>query len=269
MSLKTPDLYEHHRVNLSSHIGKIANLTFDKAIIFFIPKVADKGINPESLSCTIVQVIDRGEWGKEEVSITVDASSLKNRKYREFDLNTDGYPYSLKILPVSGCRLAVLDFYFDPDFNSVNYPMPTNNPINFTGLTPADIAAGVLAASPQLAAQIAAETNNVLTAQEQQKTARSTKDHTFTITAWTGDANNHVILGDDKSRLGLKALNLGNNRVHIDLGDPSGKSFATRDEYIDKNGTFDASTVERTLPLIMYLDANKPSQDVSVTEFFP
>ena len=117
--LRPPTEYESTRVELSNRVAKVENLFFDSAIIFFTPKVANKGVDLASLQCTIVQITDRGEWGKEEEEFTVDASSISNRKYRLFDLNTDA-EYSLKILPPPELRMGILEIYFDPT-QSINY----------------------------------------------------------------------------------------------------------------------------------------------------
>jgi hypothetical protein len=120
-----------------THLAKIDNLFFDSAIIFFVPKVADKGVDLANLQCTIVQITDRGEWGKEEETFTVDASSFDNRKYRSFDLNTDA-EYSLKIIPPPELRMGILEIYFDPTIstqsNMAVVNNPSDNPIDFSAV---------------------------------------------------------------------------------------------------------------------------------------
>ena len=130
--LRPPSDYKLTKVDLTSHPTKINNLLFDTAVILFVPKVANKGVDLTTLVCEIVQIIDRGEWGKEEVSFTVDASSFSNRKRREFDLTADA-EYSLKILPPPELRMGILEIYFDPDSLSTNHQdsimSTTSNPI--------------------------------------------------------------------------------------------------------------------------------------------
>jgi hypothetical protein len=84
------------------------------AIIYFTPKIGEKNIDLTFLTCEFVQIIDRGEWGKEEVSYSVEASSASNRKYREFYFETDCDSYELKFMPPVGLKLGIIEIYFDP-----------------------------------------------------------------------------------------------------------------------------------------------------------
>jgi hypothetical protein len=203
-------------------------------------------------------------------SYLVPVSLPNDRKFIEVDLDLS-LPIELKFICPLGVKKGCIELFaykqsLAEDFDST--PMGTNNPF-IPQITPEDITAGMVAAAPQLATAIASEQSTVLSNQAAKSTAKSTKDHIFTIKGWSGDPANHLILEANPGRLGIKALNMGNNRVYIDMGSPDDKSFNTRDEFIDKYGTFKAEPEERTLPMIMYLDANKPSQEVSITELFP
>jgi hypothetical protein len=93
---------------------KISGKHYGMAIIFFTPKIGERNIDLSSLTCEFLQIIDRGEWGKEEVSYTLEASISSNRKYREFYFETDCESYELKFLPPQGLKLGIIQIYFDP-----------------------------------------------------------------------------------------------------------------------------------------------------------
>lgn len=207
--LKPPSEYEFTTISLSSRAAKIDNLFFDSAIIFFVPKVADKGVDLASLQCTIVQITDRGEWGKEEETFTVDASSFDNRKYRSFDLNTDA-EYSLKIIPPPELRMGILEIYFDPTIstqsNMAIVNNPSSNPIDFSAVTAA-IAASSAAEIAATQALQAAETRQV----------RKIVESTYNASTWTNAPANHVAIVPDPTRMGIVLLNTSNKNVYYDL----------------------------------------------------
>ncbi|NJR31621.1 MAG: hypothetical protein HC778_00520 [Chamaesiphon sp. CSU_1_12] len=62
--LRPPSEYELTKINLSNSKAYVNDLCFDSAIIFFTPKVANKGVDIATLQCTIVQIIDRGGMGE-------------------------------------------------------------------------------------------------------------------------------------------------------------------------------------------------------------
>lgn len=263
--LRPPSDYVLATVSLSSRTAKVENLNYDSAIIFFTPKVADKRVDLASLQCTIVQITDRGEWGKEEESFTVEASSFENRKRRVFDLTTDA-EYSLKIIPPPELRMGILEIYFDPTMS------PSSNPSVPQNLTAADITAGMVAAAPQLATAIGNASRDAMAAQFTNTTAKNTNEILIKVKAWTGNVANHIVLAASTTRLGIKSSNQGNNTVYINSGTPSTPNalqFGNYDDYMERKGTWYALENERLLPLIMYLDPGKPDQDVSITELLP
>ncbi len=259
--LRPPSDYILATVSLSSRTAKVENLDYDSAIIFFTPKVADKRVDLASLQCTIVQITDRGEWGKEEEEFTVEASSFENRKRRVFDLTTDSR-YSLKIIPPPELRMGILEIYFDPI-------MPSNNPPEQQSITAADITAGMVAAAPQLATAIGAESRAAMESQFDNQAAKNTIETLVTVTAWSGNAANHIVLPASTDRIGIKSANNGNNIVYLNAGNPAGLQFTNFDETMVKGGTWYSLESERLLPLVMCLAAGKPSQQVSITELLP
>ena len=206
--LRPPNEYESTRVNLSTRVVKINNLFFDRAVIFFVPKVADKGVDLASLQCTIVQVTDRGEWGKEEEEFTVNTSSFDNRKYREFDLNTDA-EYSLKIVPPPELRMGILEIYFDPTILSSRTMGTFDNPVNVT----TDFSPVIAAISASSAAEVAATQAN--TAVVGRKVVSET-DSEYTPTVWSNTPANHVAVQPDPARFGGSFYNTGNKPLQID-----------------------------------------------------
>jgi hypothetical protein len=207
--LRPPSEYESTKISLSSHVAKINNLFFDSAIIFFVPKVANKGVDLASLQCTIVQITDRGEWGKEEESFTVDASSFSNRKYRSFDLTTDA-EYSLKIIPPPELRMGILEIYFDPDLLSTNHPnhhmSTTENPstIDISALTSAISASG---AASVAAIQAASDTAN--------KRVKKIVEKSYVPVQWSAPAN-HIAIPVDNDRMAVEIYNNGNVAIAFD-----------------------------------------------------
>jgi WD40 repeat protein len=256
--LRPPSEYESTRVELSNRVAKVENLYFDSAIIFFTPKVANKGVDLASLQCTIVQITDRGEWGKEEETFTVDASSISNRKYRTFDLNTDA-EYSLKILPPPELRMGILEIYFDP--NQSFSPMATiNNPssdsIDLSAVTAA-IAAGSAA---QVAAiqQAQAENNRVV---------GKVIDEDYTAIAWSNDAQNHIAVQPDTGNLRLTFLNKGTKDVYWDTFIDIGSKLSTPqyDNVMKPKGSITIEGNEASVGVLLYTLTGTQTSDIAVT----
>lgn len=266
--LKLPNEYELTKINLSNSKAYVNDLYFDSAIILFTPKVANKGVDIATLQCTIVQIIDRGEWGKEEVEFTVESSSFNNRKRREFDLSADA-GYSLKIIPPPELRMGILEIYFDPEYSTSSTMSPSNNPYTASAISSADITAGMIAAAPQIAAAIGSESRAAMAEQFDKETARNTVENLFTVKAWSGNANDHIILPASTNRVGIKSSSPGLHPVHINMGNPPGLKATEYDDTMTKDGTWYSLPNERLLPLLMWLDAGKANQQVSVTELLP
>ena len=277
--LRPPTEYESTRIELSNRVAKVENLFFDSAIIFFTPKVANKGVDLASLQCTIVQITDRGEWGKEEETFTVDASSLSNRKYRTFDLNTDA-EYSLKILPPPELRMGILEIYFDP----TELPMSISNP---SQADPAALQAAVAANIPAMAAAIGAASGTaVQTALQTQAAATEAKNSITTnpvIKAWTGDINNHKILGANPLRIGVNLSHPGQLLTSGVAGVPANNTSdvlvavgATgrdgQDDYdylMAKGGTFINDEGRVTLAVYAWVLNGRPNTTITMTEDLP
>jgi hypothetical protein len=245
--LRSPTEYETTRVELSNRVAKIENLYFDSAIIFFTPKVADKGVNLANLQCTIVQITDRGEWGKEEETFTVDASSVSNRKYRVFDLNTDA-EYSLKILPPPELRMGILELYFDPT-NSIQSSVmgSLNNPVNVT----TDFSPVIAAISANSANEVTATSD--LKAVVSRKVATET-EFIYTPTVWSNNPSNHIALAPDPTRFGGNFLNTGTKPVAIDkyLDISTKTSTAQYDGIIQPGGTYNFTVEEANMGYLLY-----------------
>jgi hypothetical protein len=125
---KSMSSYEFCEAQISKRPVRISGKHYGMAIIFFTPKIGERNINISSLTCEFLQVIDRGEWGKEEVSYSVEASSSSNRKYREFYFETDCDAYELKFLPPEGLKLGLIQIYFDPS------PIDRSSGVEFSNL---------------------------------------------------------------------------------------------------------------------------------------
>jgi hypothetical protein len=267
--LKPPSEYERVETQLSSRSTKIDNLYFDSAIIFFIPKVADKGVNLASLSCTITQITDRGEWGKEEEDFTVEASSFSNRKYREFDLTTNAV-YSMKINPPPELRMGILEIYFDPTIQNTSN-MGTNNPATAPVDTEAIATAVGLAMQMNNEAQAQATAMAIRTSNTVKKPTGFTKQ----VEPWSGDITNHLIVEENPDRRQSKIYHTGkngtansNSQISLVVGDLNGKGVNAPDGYLNPQGDFTSNEDEDILAIYAWVAANKPAVTVSVSEFF-
>jgi hypothetical protein len=278
--LRSPSEYRLTKVSLTSHSTKINDLFFDSAIIFFTPKVADKGVDLSTLNCTIVQIIDRGEWGKEEVSFTVDASSLSNRKHREFDLTADA-EYSLKIIPSPGLRMGILEVYFDPNhsnLSSINLPlMGVTNPASSD---PAALQAALQAVIPQMAqaigVQSGAAVQQALANTAADAESRDSKTTQIELKPWTGNIRNHEILPASPTRKGVHLLHLGKgfnaqniSDVFIAAGTQTGRTQNGYDYIMKADGEFNNEPNREDLPLFAWVAATKPIVTATMTEYLP
>jgi hypothetical protein len=281
--LRPPSDYVLSKVQLSSHSTKINDLLFDSAIIFFVPKVADKGVDLTHLVCTIVQIIDRGEWGKEEVLFTVDASSTTNRKHRVFDLTADA-EYSLKIIPPPELRMGLLEIYFDPDHSNLpSIHLPNMGVSNPTGSSQADLQAAIVAAIPQMAQAIGtssgAAVQQALANQAAAAESKNSKTKAFTIKPWSGDIANHLIMPANLNRMGLSAAHPGKllsttntSTVYIAVGDPANRDNMKFEYAMAAGGTYIVDSERDTLATYMWLQPGLPLQPdatITVTEYLP
>ncbi len=259
--LRSPSDYQLTKVNLTSHATKIHNLLFDTAIIFFVPKVANKGVDLTTLVCEIVQIIDRGEWGKEEVSFTVDASSFSNRKRREFDLTADA-EYSLKIVPPPELRMGILEIYFDPDSLSTNHHASimsnTTNPINI------DLSAVTNAIAAGTAAQVAA-TQSV--AQAANKTIQRLVESAYVPAVWVS-ADKHIAVAVDAARISTEIFNNGTVPVYFDLFlDINAKAKTPQmDDVIQPGGKTRIDGVEGNMGVLIYTVGVKTAGSVLINQ---
>jgi hypothetical protein len=272
--LKSPFQYINCETSISSRPVRVSGETYGSAVIFFTPKIGDRNIDLTTLTCEFVQIVDRGEWGKEEVSYSVEASSSSNRKYREFSFENDCDSYELKFIPPPGLKLGIIEVFFDPDtiYTNSSTMSPSNNPYVPQSLTAADITAGMVAAAPQIATAVGVESRAAMAAQFDKETAKNTNEILVTVKAWSGNVANHIVLPASTTRLGVKSSNQGNNNIYINAGTPSSPAalqFGNYDDIMNKGGTWYALDSERLLPLVMYLDAGKPDQQVSITELLP
>jgi hypothetical protein len=282
--LRPPSDYESTRIDLSNRVAKVENLDFDSAIIFFTPKVADKGVNLANLQCTIVQITDRGAWGKEEETFTVDASSFSNRKYRLFDLTTDA-KYSLKITPPPELRMGILEIYFDPTQSNIHVSqMGVTNPATQTASTdPAAFQAALTANNAALAQAVGASTGSAvqqaLANQAVAAESKNSKTKAYTIKPWSGDINNHLILPTNLSRMGASAAHPGKlisttntSTVYIAIGDPAGRDNMKFEYAMAAGGTYIVDPERDTLATYMWLQPGLPLQPdatITVTEYLP
>jgi hypothetical protein len=259
--LRPPSDYQLSKVQLSSHSTKIDNLLFETAIIFFVPKVANKGVDLTTLDCEIVQIIDRGEWGKEEVSFTVDASSFSNRKRREFDLTADA-EYSLKIVPPPELRMGILEIYFDPDSLSTNHQdsimSNTSNPIivDTSAITNA-IAAGS-------AAQVAATQAAI---QAANKNVQRLVESDYAPVAWVS-AGKHIAVAVDANRMYTDIFNNGTVPVYFDLFlDVNTKAKTPQmDNIIQPGGQTRIDGVEGNMGVLLYTVGTRTAGSVLINQ---
>jgi hypothetical protein len=279
--LRPPSEYQLSKIQLSSQVARINNLIFDSAIIFFVPKVADKKVDITNLQCTIVQITDRGEWGKEETSFTVDASSSTNRKHRVFDLTTDA-EYTLKIVPPPELRMGLLEIYFDPEHSNlpdINLPiMGVNNP---SSTDPAALQAAIVAAIPQMAQAIGVQSGAaVQQALANQAVANESKNSRtlppVVVKAWSGDIRNHLILPSNPIRMGVSAAHPGKlispqntSDVYIAVGSPDNRDQTKFEYMMTAGGTYIVDPERDTLPTYMWLLPGKPDTTITVTEYLP
>jgi hypothetical protein len=278
--LRPPSDYKLTKVNLTSHPTKIDNLLFDTAIILFIPKVANKGVDLTTLDCEIVQIIDRGEWGKEEVSFTVDASSFSNRKRREFDLTADA-EYSLKIVPPPELRMGILEIYFDPNHsNHSGIHLSTMGVTNPPSSDPAALQAALTAVIPQMAqaigTQSGAAVQQALANNNVAEEAKNSVTSNVELKPWTGDITRHQILPASAARMGVHMLHLGKNfspqtlsDVFIAAGTTTGRTVTGYDYIMNAGGEFNNEPTRETLPLYAWFATGKPIATVSLTEYLP
>jgi hypothetical protein len=246
--LKPPSEYVLTKINLVSQLAKIDNLAYDRAIILFTPKVADKGLDLASLTCTIVQITDRGEWGKEEESFTVDASSPNNRKRREFDLTTDA-EYSLKIIPPPGLRMGILEIYFDPTI--YNEQALTMAQFNNPAPAPTDITPLVNAIQASTDAQINALQN---VASAPQKQPQRLVEDTYEVKKWDTKPRNHIAVEPEADRMGVSIYNPSTEGVAVDLFlDINSKgSEPQHDGIIEPGGTYTLDIDEANFGVLLY-----------------
>jgi hypothetical protein len=183
----------------------------------------------------------------------------------------------------SGVLNSVLEFYAytgqdERVYNTFHTDyMPSNNP---SSINPADLTAAFTAAVPAMAQQIGAATQvattAALAAEKAAETARNSIDRDVTIKAWTGNAGDHLVIQPSQNRIETKIFNRHNQRMYISIGTPStpgqpvvAKTFESYTEILEPNGSFISTDDDRLLPIYIYLAANKPSGQASITELTP
>jgi hypothetical protein len=181
----------------------------------------------------------------------------------------------------SGVLNSVLEFYAYTGQDEQVYQtfhtdyMPSNNPAS---IDTAAMTAAVIAAVPTMAAQIGAATQTAtaaaLAAEKALETARTSVDRDVTIKAWTGNAGDHLVIQPSQNRIETKIFNRHTQRMYISIGAPStvpsvAKTFESYTEILEPNGSYISTDDDRLLPIYVYLAANKPAGQASITELLP
>jgi hypothetical protein len=277
--MQTPDEYDRATINLGSRYpSSTAALNYDRAVIFFTPKIADRGIDLAGMECEMVQIVNRGEWGTEEINFTIPPSSPTNRRWREYYLTQDCIDFTLKFIPPVGLRMGIIELYLaNNEFNPNN--MPTSNPgdpVDVTALANAignNVGAAISAQNPNLAAQMGEATAAALNRAQQTRSV----PNVLTASPWSGDIKNHEIAPEDSKRLKIKLFHTGttngtnnsNSEVSIVVGDPSGKGNKIRDHYLAPKGNYESSDEEDISIVYAWVNANQNPALLSATEVFP
>jgi hypothetical protein len=248
--LKSPSQYINCETSISSRPVRVSGETYGSAVIFFTPKIGDRNIDITALTCEFVQIIDRGEWGKEEVSYSVAASSSSNRKYHEFSFENECDSYELKFIPPSGLKLGIIEVFFDPDTiytNSSSKMGDFNNPLNVT----TDLSPVVAAITASSAAEVAATQAQTAAATRQ---VVSEIDSTYTATVWSNTPVNHIAVQPDRTRMGGSFYNTGTKPLAIDkFVDIATKTAAMQaDGLIQPGGTYNFKPEEAGEGYLIY-----------------
>ncbi len=246
------------------------NLT-DKLIVRYFPTFGNQV--DSGLLVYSVRIPGFGTYSQE--SYQVPPSLPNNERFIDLDLDPS-LPVSLEFTCPTGTKQARLEvFCFNShieilDFQSI---MPSTNPSIVDSNA---IAAALLAITPQIASQIGqqvgATTQQALTAETKRKQAKFTQTKTVDLKSWSGDIRNHKIVDAHPNRLQSHLINVesnsANTRGYLIVGLPDGRDNTKYDDYIDRAGQFTSTDAEDTLPIYGWVDINKPTTKVNVSEYF-
>jgi hypothetical protein len=216
----------------------------------------------------------------ESQTFDIPPSNFQTKRVQLINLDLE-VPQKLTFRSQSGVLNSILEFYAYTGQDEQVYQtfhtdyMPSNNPAS---IDTAAMTAAVIAAVPTMAAQIGAATQTAtaaaLAAQANAETARNSVDRDVTIKAWTGTAGDHLVVPSSTNRLETKIFNRSNQRMYISLGAPTSvpavaKTFESYTEILEPNGSYISTDDDRLLPIFVYLAANKPNGQASITELLP
>jgi hypothetical protein len=187
-------------------------------------------------------------------------------------------PQKIKLSQVSDLVTnSVLEFY------SANYPiiqipnMGVNNPTNNN---PAALQSALLAVIPAMAEAIGqqsgAAVQQALANQAFQEESRYSASSEIKIGEWSGDINNHKIVGDNIGRLGVHLIHKGVSHspeniedVFLVTGYPDGRGISDFDYCLNPLGDYNSEPDRETLPMYAWVAAGKPAQFLTLTEYYP
>jgi hypothetical protein len=187
-------------------------------------------------------------------------------------------PQKIKLSQVSDLVTnSVIEFY------SANYPiiqipnMGVNNPTNNN---PAALQSALLAVIPAMAEAIGqqsgAAVQQALENRAFAEESRYSTNEEIKIAEWSGDINNHKIVGDNLSRLGVHIMHKGethspdnNKDVFLVVGYPDGQDFDDFDYCLNPLGDYNSEANRETLTMYAWVAPGNNAQFVTVTEYFP
>jgi hypothetical protein len=256
---------------------------FDMMLIRWTINHLSKDINFDNLgSGLLISEIEIQGFGIiESQTFDIPPSNFKTKRVQLINLDLE-VPQKLTFRSQSnGVLNSVLEFYAYTGQDEQVYQtfhtdyMPSNNPAS---IDTAAMTAAVIAAVPTMAAQIGAATQTAtaaaLAAEKALETARTSVDRDVTIKAWTGNAGDHLVIQPSQNRIETKIFNRHTQRMYISIGAPStvpsvAKTFESYTEILEPNGSYISTDDDRLLPIYVYLAANKPAGQASITELLP
>ena len=233
-------------------------------------------ISPATLSA-VLEIPGLGMLSEEGQQIL---PSQQGRDVVQFWYIDPSLPYKIIFSGVSDLVAnSVLEFYSSSI--SFEYNMGVSNPSTQIASTdPAALQAAVAANIPAMAQAIGAASGAaVQTALANQETATESKNSKtipFTIKAWSGDINNHLILPANPLRIGANLSHPGKlvsstntADVFVAMG-KDGRDGETKFDYqMTAGGTFITDVARDTLPIYAWLGTGKPNTQITVTENLP
>jgi hypothetical protein len=212
----------------------------------------------------------------ESSTFDIPPSDFKTKRIQIVHLNLE-LPQKISFrIPPDGILNSIIEFYAytreEPEIYTPHESdyMPSSNPINFDSST---ITNAFVAAAPALSQQIAsasaASNLQSLNQEFNLETAHGSKDLTYVVKAWSGDAKNHLVLGASGTRIGYKFFNRGTQTVYVALGDPTGKTVENYIDSVIPGGYYISTEFDRALQLILYVAPGKPDTSVSILELLP